>query len=528
MRRFVALYLALDATTKTSAKEQALEAYFRNAAPSDAAWATFFLTGRRLKRLVRARDLRDAALQSSRIPDWLFDACYEAVGDLAETIALLLPPPTEADDTTLGEWVDLELAPLAGLAPEAVRERLAAAWRRLDTDGRFVHLKLITGAFRIGAAKQLVYRGLARALDVPVTDVAQRLAGEWDPSPGFIERLRSAEHASHTHRPYPFFLAYALEDDPAKLGGAFDYQVEWKWDGIRAQAVVRQGDVSLWSRGEELVNEAFPEIVAAARALPEGTVIDGEVLAWNEGDNSPQSFAVLQRRLNRKRPSANLFRHTPLVLCAYDLLEYEGVDIRSRPLVERRARLETLMAREGVLRISPLVLADDWAMLTRSRDRARERRAEGLMLKRKDSAYGIGRVRGAWWKWKVDPYTIDAVLVYAQSGSGRRASLFTDYTFAVWSGTELVPFAKAYSGLTDVEIRGVDAWVRAHTLERFGPVRRVAPLLVFELAFEGLQVSTRHKSGVAVRFPRIARWRTDKPPAEADTLDALKALATVA
>ena len=526
MRRFVALYLALDATTKTGAKEQALERYFREAPPADVAWATYFLTGRKLKRLVASRDLRDAAREASAIPDWLFDASYEAVGDLAETIALLLPPPTAADDRPLAAWIEEELAPLAGLPSEAVRRRLVAAWQRLDEPARFVHLKLITGAFRVGVARQLVYRGLAAALDVPVADIAQRLAGDWLPSEAFVSRLRGeADTSTSAHRPYPFFLAHPLDDDPRSLGDASEWQAEWKWDGIRAQLVVTEHGVSLWSRGDELVTESFPEIVAAARALPAGTVLDGEVLAWNAASDRPEPFATLQRRLNRKSPAPKLVRDTPLVLCAYDLLQAEGADLRALPLRERRARLESLLPPSPVMRLSPTIAANDWAALERARATARERNAEGLMLKRRDSAYGIGRVRGAWWKWKVDPHTIDAVLVYAQSGHGRRASLFTDYTFALWEGEVLVPFAKAYSGLTDAEIRAVDAWIRQHTLERFGPVRRVEPVLVFELAFEGVQVSARHKSGVAVRFPRILRQRLDKPASQADTLAALKALA---
>jgi DNA ligase 1 len=528
VRRFIALYVALDATTKTGAKQQALEDYFRSVPPQDAAWAAYFLTGRKFKRLVKARELRDAALQLSGTPEWLFEASHEAVGDLAETIALLLPPPDETDSRSLTEWVEDELAPLAGLVPEVVRGRLAHAWQRLDSDGRFVHVKLITGAFRIGVAKQLVVRALSGATGVSVPDVAQRLAGDWSPSRDFIDALRGADDRDERrlHRPYPFFLAHPLDVDPSLLGPVEDWQAEWKWDGIRAQIVVRRGTVCIWSRGEELVNDAFPELVAAAHALPEGTVIDGEVLAWNDSESRPHAFSTLQKRLNRKAPGARLVRDTPLVLCAYDLLEQAGGDIRAQPLIDRRTRLESLLVDAGPsLRVSPLLELSDWKSVAAARAAARDRCAEGLMLKRRDSPYGVGRVRGAWWKWKVDPFTVDAVLVYAEAGHGRRASLFTDYTFAVWDGDALVPFAKAYSGLTDEEIRRVDAWVRAHTLERFGPVRRVEPALVFELAFEGLQLSPRHKSGIAVRFPRIARWRTDKAPADADTLATLKEMA---
>jgi DNA ligase-1 len=526
VKRFVALYLALDATTKTGAKEAALVAYFRTAPPQDAAWAAFFLTGRKLKRLVRSRDLVDAALAASGVPAWLFDASYHAVGDLAETIALLLPPPREDDGRTLAQWVDEELAAMSGLPPAQAQQRLAAAWAKLDTDARFVYLKLITGEFRVGAAKQLVYRALAAAFDVPVTDVAQHLVGDWSPTAAFHDLVRGVGATpGRDHKPYPFFLAHPLEEDPEALGDVSAWQAEWKWDGIRAQLVVRGTVARVWSRGEELVSDAFPELVAAGGALPDGTVVDGEVLVWPHEAPLPAPFADLQRRLNRKAPGPKLLREAPVALCIYDLLEHGGDDIRTLPLLERRERLAALLPATPALRLSPLVEGGSWDALAQARAQSRERHAEGLMLKRLDSAYGVGRVRGPWWKWKIDPYTVDAVLVYAQPGHGRRASLYTDYTFAVWQGDALVPFAKAYSGLTNDEIRQVDAWIRGHTLERFGPVRRVEPTLVFELAFEGLQRSARHKSGIAVRFPRIARWRIDKPAAEADRLETLRTMA---
>jgi DNA ligase-1 len=399
----------------------------------------------------------------------------------------------------------------------------------LDRDGRFVFGKLLTGAFRVGAARQLVYRALADVAGVPLADVAHRLIGEWTPTPAFFDWLRGegVTLPAAAHRPYPFFLAHALDNPPATLGALADFQVEWKWDGIRAQLIVRSDGASVWSRGEDLVSAAFPELVAAARALPAGTVIDGEILAWADGADAPLPFASLQQRLNRKSPGPRLQKDVPVVLLAYDLLEADGQDVRAEPLAVRRARLEALLPEGPVIRLSPTLDVAQWSDVDPARARAREHRAEGLMLKRLDAAYGVGRVRGPWWKWKVEPYTIDAVMVYAQAGHGRRASLFTDYTFAVWGDDgELVPFAKAYSGLSDAEIREVDGWVRSHTIERFGPVRRVEPLQVFELAFEGLQVSKRHKSGVATRFPRIARWRKDKPAREADTLATLRALAS--
>lgn len=528
MRRFTDLYLALDGSTRTSDKLAFLTAYFASVPPEDAAWAVYFLTGRKLKRVVGRREIAGAALEATGIPEWLFAASYDAVGDLAETVALLLPETGEEEQRSLGEWVEQVQKPLAGQPPEVQRARLVDAWQRCDRDQRFVATKLITGSFRVGTAKQLVYRGLAAAVGMPVADVAQNLAGPWEPGPDFIERVRgSREDAAEmpSLSPYPFFLAHALEGEPEQLGDPALWQAEWKWDGVRAQLVVRPGGIAVWSRGEELVSDAFPELVDAGAGLPEGTVIDGEILVWLPGAALPATFASLQRRLNRKVIGAKLLGEAPVALCAYDLLEWEGRDLRARPLVERRAQLERMLPRPPALRLSPLVGAPDWNALAELRLQSREKHAEGLMLKRLDSTYGTGRVRGPWWKWKVAPHTVDAVLVYAQAGHGRRASLYTDYTFAVWHEGQLVPFAKAYSGLSEEEINRLDAWIRAHTVERFGPVRQVEPLQVFELAFEGLQASARHKSGIAVRFPRILRWRHDKPPAEADTLETLRRLA---
>jgi DNA ligase-1 len=527
MRRFIALYAALDATTRTGDKVAALVAYFTSAPPLDAAWAAWHLTGHRLKRVVSRNDLVGAALAATGLPPWLFDASHAATGDLAETIALLLPPATHDDDRSLAQWMEDEIAPLAGLPSAQVQARLQRAWTALSRDGRFVFGKLLTGAFRVGVSRQLVHRALAQATGVAVADVAHRLAGDWRPAPDFLDALRgTATPAAPAHRPYPFFLAHALDAPAAGLGAREAWQAEWKWDGIRAQVMVRPHGTSVWSRGEDLVSDAFPEIVAAAGAWPPGTVVDGEILAWDAQAGAPAPFATLQRRLNRRDPGPRLLRDAPAVLLGYDVLEHEGVDVRAQPLHVRRALLERLLPRPPVLLLSPLLEGVDWDTLAQQREQARAQRAEGVMLKRLDSAYGVGRPRGAWWKWKVDPYTVDAVLVYAQPGSGRRATLLTDYTFAVWRDDELVPFAKAYSGLTDEEIRALDHWLRRHTLERFGPVRRIEPTQVFELAFEGLQRSTRHKSGIATRFPRILRWRRDKPAAEADTLAALLALAT--
>jgi len=525
MKRFARLYSALDETTRTNAKVAVLVDYFNTAPAEDAIWAISLLMGRKPRQAVPAPRLRQWAAAEAGIPDWLFDACYDVVGDLAETIALLLPTRAAAAGRPLHAWVEQDLLPLRALPEELQRERVLSAWRAMDRSQRFVWNKLITGAFRVGVSRKLVTRALSRFSGLPEAALAHRLMGAWTPEPPFYRRLFSSETGdADISRPYPFFLATPLAGVPEDLGPAAEWQAEWKWDGIRAQMIRRRGQTFIWSRGEELVTDRFPEIAAAARALPDGTVLDGEILAWRDG--RPLDFAALQRRIGRKRLDPGVLQDVPVLLMAYDLPECRGEDIRGRELAWRAAALAELIvqAADPRLTTSPTLPAAGWAELATLRGEARARGAEGLMLKRRSSPYRIGRPRGDWWKWKVDPLSVDAVLTYAQRGHGKRAGLCTDYTFSVWDGGRLVPFAKAYSGLTDAEIREADRFIRANTTERFGPVRAVKPELVFEIAFEGIRRSARHRSGVAVRFPRIARRRTDKTAADADTLDAVKAL----
>ncbi len=531
MQAFANLYTALDETTKTGEKVDALIAYLDSAPPEDAAWAIYFLIGRRPRQAVPTARLRAWAAEISGVPDWLFGESYDAVGDFAETVALLLPDPQDAPDAadpdvpqTLAALIERVVLPLRSLAEEQQRALVVAVWRQFGQRERFLFNKLITGGFRVGVSQLLVTRAIASVGGTEQNAVAHRLMGAWQPSAAWYAGLLAPETAdADASRPYPFCLAHPLEGEPDELGPREEWQVEWKWDGIRAQLIRRGGAAYLWSRGEELITERFPEIAAAAAWLPEGTVIDGEVLPWI--DERVMPFAQLQRRIGRKDVGKKLLAEVPVVLLAYDLLEASGVDLRDRPLTERRALLERLLGGDipGLL-LSPIVVADGWEELGRQWVTSRDRGVEGFMLKRRTSAYRVGRVRGDWWKWKVAPYTVDAVLTMAQRGSGKRASLYSDYTFAVWDEGALVPFAKAYSGLTDAEIRQVDSFVRRNTREKFGPVRSVTPELVFELAFEAIQRSSRHKSGLAVRFPRILRWRTDKRIEDADSLDAIKAM----
>jgi DNA ligase-1 len=523
MKRFAALYDAIDRTTSTNAKVAAMVAYFQTAPPADAAWAVFFLTGRRLKRLVPSASVRAWTLAATGLDEWLLEECYAVVGDGAETAALVLDQVAveSTDDTPLARWVEDRILPLRQLDPVAQQQQVSGWWATLDRLQRFMLLKILTGELRVGVSQTLVVRALGQAADLPPTTVAARLMGDWTPDARWFDGLLSHEHTDEDQsRPYPFFLASPLEEPPQALGSIADWIVEWKWDGIRAQLVRRGDAVHLWSRGEELITSRFPEIAAAATRLPAGTVLDGEVLAFR--DDRPLPFSALQQRIGRQKQVAQMVRAVPVVFMAYDILEIEGTDARGLALDVRRAALESHVAGGGVLRLSALVNASSWDELATLRASSRDLGVEGFMLKRRASPYGVGRRRGDWWKWKIEPYTIDAVLIYAQPGSGRRASLLTDYTFGVWDAGALVPIAKAYSGLSNEEIGEMDKWIRRHTRERFGPVRHVEPVQVFELGFEAIARSTRHRSGIAVRFPRMLRWRKDKKAEEADTLDTVR------
>ena len=576
MKHFAKLFTELDSTTSTNAKVAALQQYFEVATPADAAWAVYFLSGGKPRQVVKTALLRALACEAAGIEDWLFDECYQAVGDLAETIASVLPLDFEASDVGLAIWIEDRLLPLRGLGEQEIAQRVKSYWRELDARGRFLLIKLVSGGFRVGVSKLLVQRALAAHSGLDAKRIAQRMMGYADakvlPTASKFEALiaqpeNGTADVMDAGQPYPFFLAHPLdaplEAFDSKLGPVSDWQVEWKYDGIRGQIVKRAGQVWVWSRGEELVTERFPEIVALAASLPDGTVLDGEIMVW--ADNAPAAFALLQQRIGRKTLGKKILHDAPVTFMAYDVLELGGHDIRAQTQQVRRLQLEQLMAATNI-KLSPVERLGSWAEFAALRSQSRARGVEGFMLKALASAYGTGRQkRGqspnsflsilgsepifAWWKWKIDPMTIDCVLIYAQTGHGRRASLYTDYTFAVWNrqpvdaqeaeavvkaiekrepprvgGLQLTAFAKAYSGLTDEEFKLIDSVIRKTTLEKFGPVRSVKPTLVFELGFEGINLSSRHKSGIAVRFPRMLRIRGDKPLSEANTLDDLKML----
>lgn len=587
MKHFSALFTELDSTTSTTAKVQALTRYFAQAPAQDAAWAVYFLAGGKPRQVVKTATLRRAALSVADLPEWLFEECYQAVGDLAETIAHVLPAARQTSDLGLAEWVEDRLLALRGLPEPEVVHRVKTYWDELDPQGRFLLTKLVGGGFRVGVSRLLVQRALAAHAGMDAKQVAQRMMGYTDgrhlPTARAFAALVAAEGPEQAPRersgqPYPFFLAHPLDmpEPPealsagesstwlaqmsARLGPPSAWQVEWKYDGIRGQLVKRAGQVWLWSRGEELVTERFPEVTALGLSLPDGTVLDGEIMAW--AGQAPAPFALLQQRIGRKTLSKKVLADVPVVFMAYDLLEWQGHDVRAEPQSERRALLESALA-GSAFAISPVEQLASWHDYALLRQSSRERGVEGFMLKHRGAAYGTGRSKaeGLWWKWKIEPMSVDCVLIYAQAGHGRRASLYTDYTFAVWNRPptsadeaqavveamarrepaestapaapdqpplQLIAFAKAYSGLSDAEFKAVDAVIRKNTLEKFGPVRSVRPTLVFELGFEGINVSARHKSGIAVRFPRMLRPRPDKPLHEAGSLEDLRLLLQIA
>lgn len=525
MKRFTDLCFELDETTKTSRKVEALRRYFAEAPPGDAAWALFFLLGEWTGRSVAAARLRQWACEAADIPEWLFDVCRQAVGESAETMALVVPWAGGSVVPGLQTLVEERLLPMQDADGESCRARVEETWRQMDERQRLVWNRMLAGGFRAGASRQTVIRALGELSGIEAHVIAHRLLAPWEPSADFFRRLLSADGSdAEVSRPYPFHLACLLDGMPGGLGPRRRWCAEWLWDGIRVQAVKRGGAVFLWSRGGELLNRAFPEIAGEAGSLPEGTVLDGEVLPWK--DAAPLPGDLLQKRVGRPVATRRLLEEVPAVLMAFDLLESGGTDIRRSPLHERREALERLLAAsgpEGRCLLSPALPDESWEDLTARRRHCRDMRAAGLVLKRLDSPYEAGRHRGSWWKWKIEPRTVDAVLLYAQPAHGEREDRAADYTFGLWRRGRLVPVARIAEGLTAEQIRRIDAFIRRNTLERFGPVRAVRPQLVFEIAFEGMEPSARRKSGIALQRPRIVRWK-DKPPEEADSLESLEAI----
>jgi DNA ligase 1 len=529
--------MKLAITNKTTAKLDAIIAYFFEAPSDDKIWVIALFTGRRPKRSINSALLRTASLQVANIAPWLFEECYHTVGDLAETISLLIPEnnidSSDVVQYSLAHYMNL----LKNIGKQDDNEKLkfvTEAWAQMNRSEIFVFNKLMTGGFRIGISQRLMVNAIAKTTAVSPSIIAHRIMGDWNPTLVSFDALMSTEHsAADDSKPYPFYLAYAIENSVHELGNEEEWQAEWKWDGIRGQIIKRNNEFFVWSRGEELLTDKFPEYKILKDLMPNGTAVDGEIISLatqpDHGSFAPLPFATLQTRIGRKNITTKQLKEAPVGFIAYDLLEENGIDLRNVSMKERRLKLEIMVAQINVpfLHISPIISFEKWDNLIALRKQSRDKGSEGIMLKRKDSTYKDGRKRGDWWKWKIDPLTIDAVMIYAQKGSGRRSNLYTDYTFAVKNGEELVTFAKAYSGLTDKEIAQIDNFVKRNSIEKFGPVRTVKPELVFEIAFEGIAESKRHKSGVALRFPRMSRWRKDKKVEDINTLDDLKMMLKV-
>lgn len=528
MKNFAQLIQKIDSTNKTNTKVKALKAYFDTAKDKDKLWTIAILSHRRPPRPVNSTQIREYAGELSGIPAWLFEESYHIVGDLAETIALVLPKNNSETEKPLHNYLE-DILELKSKSDEEKKEYLFKHWKKLNYYERFVFTKLMTGGFRIGVSQKLMTRALSQSTGIDQDVLAYKLMGSWKPQNTTFQSLILEENPEdYLSKPYPFYLAYAVEDELEDLGKPTDYLFEHKWDGIRAQLICRNKQLFIWSRGEELVTDKYPELETFVEHLPKGTVLDGEIIAYPKEEIG--DFKDLQKRIGRKNVTKSLLKKIPVIFKAYDILEWKEKDIRSKGFTERRQILDKLFTNYKD-KIKPFHLSEtmqfsNWEDVEKERQKAREIRSEGLMIKLANSEYGVGRKKGDWWKYKSDPYSIDAVLTFAMRGHGRRSNLFTDYTFALWNEdkTELITFAKAYSGLTDKEFREVDSWIKKHTTERFGPVRQVEPFHVFEIAFEGIAESKRHKSGVATRFPRIIRWRKDKTINDANTLEELKAL----
>lgn len=528
MKEFAQLITSLDQSNKTTNKVNALKNYFKVANEQDKIWTLALFTHRKPKRTLNTSLLKEWITEWTGIPEWLFQESYHVVGDLAETIALLLAS-NQTNQNEIDHPLSYYIETLISLRDKSIEDKksqLHLIYNELDQQERFVFTKIMTGGWRVGVSQNLITKALSEAFKIDKSIIAHRLMGDWTPQNySFQELILEESQNDLASRPYPFYLAHPIETEEIQKDlNPEDWQAEWKWDGIRGQIIKRNDEVFIWSRGEELVTEKFPELGKMAKTLPNGTVLDGEITAYENGE--PLSFGILQTRIGRKNITKNLLKKAPVVFICYDLIEKDGKDIRNETLENRIYHLQNLISEinNPILLASKSIEFHGWDELKEIRKKSRRLKTEGLMLKKKDSIYEAGRKRGSWWKWKIAPLTIDGVMIYAQKGHGRRADLYSDYTFAVWNEVELIPFAKAYSGLTDAEMKKVDAFVKKNTKEKFGPVRTVKPELVFEIAFEGIQASNRHKSGIALRFPRIKRWRQDKSISEANKLTDLQEL----
>jgi len=534
LNNFSELFLNLDSSNSTNNKIEVLKNYFLSNDPIDNSWAIYLLTGKSNKRFISGRYLKNLFSELYEYPVWLIDTCYLKVGDSAEVITLLLKNKSTSRkkvllNISLNELLSKTIPDLSKLNDEEKNFKIKNMWETLPEDNHLIFNKILTGTFRVGVSIGLITKSISKLINIDEEIISHRLMGNFEPSIDSYEFLinKNINLQELNSKPFPFLLANTIEDKIFKHS-INDFQFEWKYDGIRMQLIKRSGNVSLWTRGQELVNDSFPELVDKMSHIKDDFVLDGELLVWNFKEQIAFDFSLLQKRINRKSPTRSIQIKYPIIFIAYDLLEINGRDIREIKLENRRIELEKYFSKwhnktenniSAIFKICNLIFPKDWPDALNYKEKSRENNTEGLIIKKKTSIYSSGRKRGIWWKYKVDPMQLDAVLIYAKGGSGRRAGLYTDYSFALWKDKELIKFASAYSGLTNIEIKELDKWIRKNTIEKFGPVRSLKPEMVFEISFEKIQISKRHKSGIAVRFPRITKWRKDKKINDADSLE---------
>ena len=526
MRQFAALIRKLELSSRQNEKVLVLSAYFQEAAEKDRVWAIALLSQRRPSRTMTLRQMKKWALEFSGIPEWLFEESYQIVGDLAETIALILPPPTGQAEQGLSHWIET-ITELKGRASEAQKALVFKSWEVLDKAERFQFNKLVTGSFRVSVSQRLMTRALSLATGMPETVLAHRISGGWDPeSTAFQDLVREQSPTEEAGRPYPFQRIHPLEEGPNVLGETSGYLIDWKWEGIRCQLIRRSSNSFIWSEKGELITGAFPAIASALDNFPEGLVLDGEIVIMQDAGVGPASG--IEKRLGMKKPGPKALRELPAAFIAFDILEREGTDLRDRPLLERKQQLLDLAGQvdatgEVILFSDPLPV-NDWADVAGFRAEARNMRADGLLIKKRELPYRSGDVEGPWLHWKPEAHTINALLIYATRGQGGSTRQYTDLSFAVWAGDQLVPFTRTIEGLPEEDMAELSSWIRENTVERFGPVRSVRAEQVFEIAFEGIEPSSRHRSGLILRSPRILRWCRGLTPDRAGKLSSLKKL----
>ena len=536
MRNFATLFKELDETAQADLKIEALINYFKKVPPEDLAWTVSLLLGRKIKQVISVKRLRKWSVELTQIPDWLLAECLNNVGDLAETISLILPFEGNSENIPLHVWIEQCIFPLKDQQEEIQKEKIVSFWHQLNSVERFLFNKLVTGSFHVDIPPKLIIKALSSFCSLNEKYISQRLIGNWVPTAGFFNFLCTSNVSdTMANIPYPFNPVVQLDLKVEDLGNINQWLFEWKWNGIRSQIIKRENKVFIWSHDEDLLNDSFPELYELGSILPDGTVIEGIIIPIR--DNILLPSAELKKRIAKRYPVKKILSDIPVSFVAFDLLEFDKEDIRNKSLNQRRNLLKEILndITDKRIILSGVVECNSWKDLKIARSEAGKKSVDGLMLKRLYSPYSIGSetivsamqsgiLTTNWYKWKNDPLTINAILLYARLEQGSTSPLFKEYTFALWHDGKLIPFAKTSSGLTDEEIIQVDSFIRKNTLGKFGPVRTVKPELVFKLEFDGIQKSSRNKSGIVVLSPHITRWHHYKKIEEAGSLNSLTIL----